>query len=307
MNNILNHHLYHFLAEGNIICGLEAVDSADAIDKLTVRLCRNNGGLDKGFIVEEVTAREKIASTIIVPGLAVPHARIPGLQRLLVALGTSEQGIDFKIDGVPPVKVVVLILTPKDDPGLHLQVLSALGTDFSMPDAINKVAGQKTPGEVLKYFHSSDVMLPEYLTARDVMKTHPVTMQESDTLQKIIAVFATSRVDEIPVLDPQGDIRGVISLEDILRFSLPNHILWMEDLTPIYRFQPFAEMLRNDEETKLADFMREDFIKVPEDLPAIQLAKIFLVNKCRQIVVADGNRLVGVVNLKDFVSKMFWE
>lgn len=307
MNEILNHHLYHFLAEGNIICGLKALDSAGAIGELTERLCRNNAGLEKEVVIGEVTAREKIVPTVIAPGLAVPHARLPGLERLLVALGTSEQGIDFNIDGMPPVKVIVLVLTPKDDPGLHLQVLSALATDFSMPDAINKVAEQKTPAEVLKYFHSNDVVLPEYLTARDVMKTLPVTMQESDTLQKVIEVFATSRVDEIPVLDPEGDIRGVVSLEDILRFSLPDHILWMEDLTSIYRFQPFAEMLRDDEETKLADFMREDFVKVPENIPAIQLAKIFLVNKCRQIMVADGNRLAGVVNLKDFVSKMFWE
>lgn len=307
MNDILNHHLYHFLAEGSIICGLQATDSAGAIDELVDRVCRNNSGLDKDFIVEEVTAREKVVPTVIAPGLAVPHARLPRLQRLLVALGTSEKGIDFNVDGMPPVNVVVLVLTPKDDPGLHLQVLSALAADFSLPDAISNVARQKKPADVLKYFHSNDVKLPEYLTARDVMNTQPVTMQESDTLQKVIEVLATDKVGDIPILDPDGDIRGVVSLEDILRFSLPDHILWMEDLSAIYRFQPFAEMLRDDEETKLADFMREDIIKVEESLPAIQLAKIFLVNNCRQIMVADGNRLVGVVNLKDFITKMFWE
>ncbi len=307
MNDILNHHLDYFLAEGSIICGLQATDPNGAIDELVSRLCLNTSGLDKNFIIEELSAREKVVPTVIAPGLAVPHARLPHLSRLLVALGTSEQGIDFNVDGMPPVNVIVLVLTPKDDPGLHLQVLSALGTDFSTPDAISIVSKQKLPADILKYFHSNRVTLPEYLTARDVMNPLPVTLQESDTLQKTIETIATGRSNDIPVLDPDGDIRGAVSLEDILSFSLPDHILWMEDLSPIYRFQPFAEMLRDDEETKLADFMREEVIKVDETLPAIQLAKMFLVHKCRQIMVARGNKLIGVVNLKDFVTKMFWE
>ncbi len=307
MNDIRNHHLYRFLAEGNIICGLRATDSDGAIRELVSRICTNNAGLDADFIVAEVAAREKVVPTVIAPGLAVPHARLPRLERLLVALGTSPAGIDFKVKGMPPVNVVVLVLTPKDDPGLHLQVLSALASDFNKPEAIADVGKFQHPADVLKYFHSSGVMLPEYLTARDVMNTRPVTLQEADTLQKTIETLATGVNNDIPVLDPEGDIRGVVSLEDILSFSLPDHVLWLEDLTPIYRFQPFAEMLRDDEETKLADFMREDYIKVNPNLPAIQLAKMFLVHKCRQILVAEGNKLIGVVNLKSFITKMFWE
>lgn len=307
MNDILNHHLHHFLAEESIICGLKATDSDEAIKELVECICLHNADFNADFIIGEVSAREKIVPTVIAPGLAVPHARLPRLKRLMVALGTSLTGIDFKVEGMPPVNVVVLVLTPKDDPGLHLQVLSALAADFNKPDAIADVAKLDIPADILQYFHSSGMILPEYLTARDVMNVNPVTLQESDTLQKGIEVLATGVDDDIPVLDPEGDIRGVVSLEDILSFSLPDHILWMEDLTPIYRFQPFAEMLRDDEETKLADFMCEDYIKVAPNLPAIQLAKMFLVHKCRQILVAEGHRLVGVVNLKSFITKMFWE
>lgn len=54
--------------------------------------------------------------------------------------------------------------------------------------------------------------------------------------------------------------------------------------------------------------MRDDFIKVQMDIPAIHLAKEFLVNKVRQlIVVNEHGHLVGTVTTKDFCAKLFWE
>jgi len=57
---------------------------------------------------------------------------------------------------------------------------------------------------------------------------------------------------------------------------------------------------------KLADFMREEYVKVSPDVPAIQLAKMFLMEKTRQILVMEGRHLTGVVNLHSFISKLFW-
>ena len=74
--------------------------------------------------------REKRMPTVIGSGLAVPHARSEHVDRLLVAMATSGKGIDFAVPGKPKVNIVILILTPADDPGLHLQVLAALAKDF---------------------------------------------------------------------------------------------------------------------------------------------------------------------------------
>ena len=81
----------------------------------------------------------------------------------------------------------------------------------------------------------------------------------------------------------------------------------MNDLSSIYRFQPFADMLKSDEETKLADFMSEDMVTVDINIPAVQLAKLFIMNKVDQILVIDKGKLAGIVDMKDFVVKLFWE
>ncbi|MFA6714888.1 MAG: PTS sugar transporter subunit IIA [Victivallaceae bacterium] len=307
MTELNNPHFYNFLAEGNVVCNIEAENSRELIEKLSERLCKTTPGLNKDEIVEAVTARENVVPTVIAPGLAVPHARMAGVKNLLVALGTSTKGIDFNSPGMPPVKIAVLILTPKNDPGLHIQVLSALAKDFKDSDNIERVAALEDAAAVLGYFTTGALKLPSFVRARDLMIRRPVTLQESDTLHKVIETFAMNKVKTIPVLDNEGDLRGIVSLEDILRFSLPEHLLWMNDLTSIYRFQPFADMLKSDEETKLADFMSEEMITVDIDIPAVQLAKLFIMHKVDQILVIDKGKLAGVVNMKDFVLKLFWE
>ena len=307
MTDLNNPHFYNFLAEGNIICNIEAKNSIELIEKLAERLCKTTPGLKKNSIVKAVVAREDIIPTVIAPGLAVPHARMADVNHMLVAVGTSLDGIDFNSPGMPPVKVAVLILTPKNDPGLHLQVLSALAKDFEDTDNIERVAALEDATAVLDYFTTGELKLPSFVRARDLMTRKYATLQESDTLNKVIETFAKEKVKTIPVLDNEGDLRGVVSLEDILKFSLPEHLLWMNDLTSIYRFQPFADMLKSDNETKLADFMSEDMVTVDIDIPAVQLAKLFIMHKIDQILVMDNGKLAGLVNMKDFVLKLFWE
>ena len=100
----------------------------------------------------------------------------------------------------------------------------------------------------------------------------------------------------------------MVSLTDLLKFSLPEHLLWMEDLTPIYRFQPFADMLKSSDDTRVADIMREEFVTVDSDVPAVQLAKLFLVHQVRKLIITGPEgRLAGVVELKEFCAKLFWE
>ena len=109
-------------------------------------------------------------------------------------------------------------------------------------------------------------------------------------------------------MDNPGDLRVVLSLTDLLKYSLPEHLLWLEDLTPIYQLQPFSDMLKTADETKVADVMREEFIQVGVDAPAVELAKLFLIDKVAQLIIVDGaGKPAGVVTLKNFSSKLFWD
>ncbi len=300
-------HFQEYLSANNIICHAKDPDGDALLKRLLDLLQRHFPELDIDYAAAEVNAREALFPTIIAPGLAVPHARIPNLQEPLVAMGCAPDGVEFHVPEMP-VKVMILLLTPLDEPNLHMQLLAALAGDFCAPEAINRVSRLGTPNEVIRYFSGNQVVMPAYLTAADVMREATITLQETDTLHEAIARFATNQVDELPVLDRDGDLRGVVALTDLLKFSLPEHLLWMEDLTPIYQFQPFADMLKSSGDTRIADVMREEFLQVSSSVPAIQLAKLFLVHKVRQLLITDeAGKLAGVVELKEFCSKLFWE
>ncbi len=292
------------LSQENVLFEVEVSARDEVLGMLVSRLQKTRDGFDPVVAEQALKEREAVLPTVIAPGVALPHARLDSLEMPLVAIATTRAGIVFDADK-DPVHLVLLVLTPKSDPSAYLRILSMLSSilkDINVPEFVATASAES----VCKLFLTEDTLEDVYLTAADVMDRNPVTLLESDTLNRAIHEFCSQQVQDIPVIDEEGDLRGIISMEDLLRQSLPEHLLWMEDLTPILRFEPFADMIKKDQETKLADFMREDQVTVSLDTPAVQLAKIFLRQGVRQIQVLEGRRLAGAVDLAGFSTKLFW-
>lgn len=291
------------LRRENILFEIETGSRDEALALLVKRLDQTADGFEPEAAIQALKEREAVLPTVIAPGVALPHARLAAMDKPLVAIATTRRGIVFD-DGTDPVNLIALVLTPKNDPSAYLRLLSMLSAvlkDVNVPAFIATASAEDLYGLFKAGYNGAG-----YLTAADVMIRDPATLLESDTMSLAINKLCSQQTLDIPVVDEEGDLRGIISIEDLLRQSLPEHLLWMEDLTPILRFEPFADMMKKDHETKLADFMREDPVTVTPDTPAVQLAKIFLRQGVRQIQVLDGRRLVGVVSLVNFSTRLFW-
>lgn len=298
-------HFYELLPVNNIVCRSAISDRDELLLELLKMLKRHHPALDLELAVHEVSAREELFPTMIAPGLAAPHARLPGLDAPVTGMICTPAGVDFGSE-LGKAQVTVLLLTPVDDPNLNLQIVSELARIFSDSTMIDRVLECSTPTQVLELFGAHRHELKTFLSAGDVMTALPAVLRETDTLAEAIRCFATTKWPELVVLDDDGDARGVLALTDLLKYSLPEHLLWMDDLSPIDRFQPFAEVLRTAGETRVADVMREDFITVDKSAPAIQLAKLFTVHQLRLLTITDRGRFVGVVELKSFCAQLFW-
>lgn len=77
---------------------------------------------------------------------------------------------------------------------------------------------------------------------------------------------------------------------------LPDYILWMEDLTPIMNFEPFAEILRKVNKSWLSEIMTSDYAVVEYDVPAIQVAKEVTRQRANRAYVVQGRNLLGIVS-----------
>jgi nitrogen PTS system EIIA component len=74
-------------------------------------------------VIEE---REKLGSTGIGDGVAIPHGKMKGLQRIFCVFGRSTEGVDFDAVDGKPVHIFFLLLAPEDSAGLHLKMLSRI-------------------------------------------------------------------------------------------------------------------------------------------------------------------------------------
>lgn len=84
-------------------------------------------GLPHAEIMERVMDREKTMSTGIGKRVAIPHARIEGLNAPVIAIGFSRDGIDFDAPDGHPARLIFLVLTPKDEFQRQLQILAEIG------------------------------------------------------------------------------------------------------------------------------------------------------------------------------------
>ncbi|MBI5191123.1 MAG: PTS sugar transporter subunit IIA [Nitrospirae bacterium] len=81
---------------------------------------------DKEGLTKVLAAREALGSTGVGDGVAIPHGKLGGLDRLLLAFGRSRKGIDFdSLDG-RPAHIFFLIIAPDDAPGEHLRALARI-------------------------------------------------------------------------------------------------------------------------------------------------------------------------------------
>jgi len=87
-------------------------------------------GLDAAQLSSALAAREKLSSTGVGEGVAIPHARLRGLPQMACCLGRSQAGVDFHaIDG-RPVRLFLALFAPEGSAGAHLQALSKVSRVF---------------------------------------------------------------------------------------------------------------------------------------------------------------------------------
>jgi PTS system nitrogen regulatory IIA component len=103
-----------------------AKTKAEALDELVNTLIKGGLRLDCAKVIEVLQQREKLGSTGIGDGLAIPHGKISSLDEIVVAFGRSKKGVDFdSLDG-KPVHIFFLLLAPENSVGQHLKALARI-------------------------------------------------------------------------------------------------------------------------------------------------------------------------------------
>lgn len=128
---------------------LEGKDKDSVITELVDLLDANRLIQNRQTVLDAVFTRERTRSTGIGSGIAIPHGKCSAAKELVMALGVTESPIDFEsVDG-KPVSIVILLVSPQDQTGPHIQALARISR--LMLDQDFKSALEKAPSSEAAY------------------------------------------------------------------------------------------------------------------------------------------------------------
>jgi len=109
-----------------IIEELKSKTKKEVLYELSEVFLEEKPDMDCSGVVDVLLEREKLGSTGIGEGIAIPHGKMASLEKLIVSFGRSSRGIDFdSLDG-KPVHLFFLLMAPENSAGQHLKALAKI-------------------------------------------------------------------------------------------------------------------------------------------------------------------------------------
>ena len=135
------------LPPSNIVLDLE-VSSKKRMFEQAGLIFENNQGVARSLVFDSLFARERLGSTGLGQGVAIPHGRIKGLREAVAAFVRLGTPVPFDAPDGKPVSLLFILLVPEQATEQHLQILSELAQIFSDPELREQLRKTRDPGEL---------------------------------------------------------------------------------------------------------------------------------------------------------------
>jgi PTS system nitrogen regulatory IIA component len=148
--------LSEVLKEENVLADLSAKDKRTVIEEMAEAVSRSYGSVDRTALVQVLLEREKLGSTGIGDGVAIPHGKLVGLDRPIVAFGRSRKGINFEAIDDQPADLFFLLVAPENASGIHLQLLARIARILGSSSVRKKLREGRSQRDLYKAITESD-------------------------------------------------------------------------------------------------------------------------------------------------------
>jgi len=140
----------------NVLTDLKAKDREGALremaGKIADELDVKPDNLVKALMDREATRPTALEST----GVAIPHARLPGIKNFVVLFARSKKGIDFRAEDGQPCHLFFLIVGPEEEPGNYLRLLARIARICHDKEFREKLMNASDSGEILDIIAEQD-------------------------------------------------------------------------------------------------------------------------------------------------------
>jgi len=123
--------LQQLISEDSVVCNADVSSKKRALELLAELLAKESADADSFGIFQHLTEREKLGSTSLGHGVAIPHARTSSHDKAIGAFIKLEHGIDFDSPDDEPTDLLFALMVPEHYTDEHLEILSGLASCFS--------------------------------------------------------------------------------------------------------------------------------------------------------------------------------
>lgn len=121
------------------LCAVQGSSKKKILELISLTAKQFIPDIDQAVILNSLMCREKMGSTGIGGGIALPHGRIKDLQNVVAFLMTSKSPIQYEAIDNAPVDIFFAILVPEDKASEHLSTLSVIAQKLNNPDTLSQI------------------------------------------------------------------------------------------------------------------------------------------------------------------------
>jgi nitrogen PTS system EIIA component len=151
--------IMEILAKDAVLLDLGVRSKREVLAEMAASLAKVEPQIEAGRLLEVLLEREALQSTGIGEGVAIPHGKLPGLDRLVATFARSVAGVDFdSIDGQPTHHFFLLVV-PEHSGGQYLKALARISRFFRDAAFRRKLAEGETLDDVIRAIEEEDAKL----------------------------------------------------------------------------------------------------------------------------------------------------
>ncbi|MBI9111676.1 PTS sugar transporter subunit IIA [Maridesulfovibrio ferrireducens] len=132
-----------------VIYELESSDKSGVLREMVTALKATGLELDVESALQVLMSREKLGTTGIGDGIAIPHGKLDCLENIAVVVGRSGTGVNFEALDGNPCQIFFMVLAPEQGAGSHLKVLAQISRQLKDENFRNAFINSQTPQDLL--------------------------------------------------------------------------------------------------------------------------------------------------------------
>ncbi len=148
--------ILEILDEELILSDLKAGGKKEAIEEMAKLAVRHDERLNLDLLLDVLLEREKLGSTGIGDGVAIPHGKVPGIDEVIAVFARSNEGIDFESMDDKKAHLFFLLIAPENSSGAHLKALAKISRLMKEPKFRMGLMEAKSREEILRAFSEED-------------------------------------------------------------------------------------------------------------------------------------------------------